>query len=298
MVGVYQIKPHGNYIYKYLKTDNEVGEKLLKRLKKTKQLEIFKYLIENLYLNTLIGNHVVKGTCLANRGDYMSPLIIGPRLSDKHRLMSLSNNTLVELIIAIGILTQSLTQYYVDKGYIIGDWTLHNIIFNLKTGQLVNIDLEGFYTYSPLGLDLSWNSGENKYTTIKRTLTRLQKRLVTRLYQRLKEKPPSTSTKEITLVNIPNAYQLSFPLLVTSKYPQIRKYSNPITLLDLDDNNNNNNNTFKVYINLTSDKPSQLVISNSDKYQNNQNDRSRRYLVGAFTGRRSYQFKFSSSQWL
>jgi len=275
MVGVYQIKSHGNYIYKYLKRDNEVGEKLLKRLKNPKQLDIFKYLIENLYRNSLFGKHVVKGHCLTNRGDYMSPLIIGPCLADNQRLASLPNNTLVEILVAIGILTKSLTSYYFKKGYIIGDWTLHNIIFNLKTGQLLNIDLEGFYTYSPVGLDLSWNSGENKYSTIKKKLTRLQKRLITIIYQKSRDRNLNSQNSQnsqtsnlLTLVNIPDTYQLTLPFLITSNYPQIREYLHSLTISE----ESKPTKIYRVFINLKANKPYQLIISDDNKYQNNNSD--------------------------
>jgi hypothetical protein len=40
-----------------------------------------------------------------------------------------------------------LRDYNNKHGSLIGDWALHNIIYDLESKKLLNIDLEGFYTY-------------------------------------------------------------------------------------------------------------------------------------------------------
>jgi len=284
MVGVYHITISHNKVYKYLKRDNEVGDKLYNRLKKSKHVSSFKYLIEKLYLNVIIGKHIVSGICLGVRGDYVSPLIHGITLAENGKIDILDSTHLVELIISIGLLTKSLTQYYKIKGYIIGDWTLHNIIFSIKTGTLINIDLEGFYTYSPYGLELSWNSGENNYSVIKQRLGSLQKRLIKKIYVRYTSlsQPPTPSRPRpisitpspslsnpiiITVINIPDGYQISVPFRIETKYTNISiylQYIKPTILCNISNRSDTPNiKTYKVFIKVNSLIPHQLIVMNT-----------------------------------
>ena len=267
MVGVYYITIQNNTVYKHLKTDNEVGDKLSRRLKKKHQVVNFKYLIETLYLDKSLGDHIVQGTCLNKKGDYKSPLIKGPRLSNFDQIKELPTNMLIAVVISSGILVKAITNYYRQKGYLIGDWTLHNIIFNIKTGYLVNIDLEGFYTYSPIGLNLSWNSGENNYVAIKKRLKTLQIRIIKLIVNTYKQKQNQIQNKEklstqiITLLDVPGMYQLSMPFAIMIQYPFMETYLKKISL-----GKNNNEKVYQVFLKLNTLSPSQLIIPINKNY--------------------------------
>ena len=263
MVGVYKIKVKDDRVYKYLQTTSEVGEKLARRLKKKKQLTIFKRLVETLHLDKTIGNYVVKGTCLSNRGDYYSPYISGICLVNMGEIKRLDTGQIISILLNGSLLLKALNAYQQLKGYLIGDWTLHNIIFNVKTGYLVNIDLEGFYTYSPFGLQLSWNNGEANYNSIKKRIRGLQKKLVRLLYTRYRSPNPQhvISCDLLTTVQLPGAYQLVYPDKITSYYPHLAEYLNYLNLT----HDPEKTEKYLVMLRLGVDNPYTLIIPTMDQ---------------------------------
>ena len=108
MVGVYLLKKANNRVYKILNRDNEVGDKLYCRLKKSKQQKIFKHLIENMWKHYILGQHLVQGKCLGLKGDYQSPFIEGPILGNLDSLSYLPTSIIVAIILAIQILLVNL----------------------------------------------------------------------------------------------------------------------------------------------------------------------------------------------
>ena len=163
---------------------------------------------------------------------------------------------------------QSLERYHIIKGYLIGDWTLHNIIFNPDNGYLVNIDLEGFYTYSPVGLNLSWDNGESNYNTIKSRIKCLQKKIIKILYQRYtKEIDKNKCLNILTSVQIPGGYQLVFPDCIVNNYS---RFANYIKYQEINDNiiTDTCKDIFTVMIKLDTNNPYVLIIPKiyQDKY--------------------------------
>lgn len=234
MVGVYKIiiNKSENKVYKYLSTETEVGKKLTRRLKNKQSFMYFKQLVEHFSKHPIIGNHIVEGKCQKKPGDYCSPIIKGPLLSNLYNLqilIKLDPKLIFSVIISIGILISNLKKFKNDKGYLLGDWTLHNLIFCIKRGCLVNIDLEGLYSYSPIGLSLSWDSGESKLGIIKKRLKSLQ----TGLIKYIVDKTKSSRLSFITIFNIPSNYQLIVPQLVEIPYHHLLKY---VKYLDLTSN--------------------------------------------------------------
>ena len=265
MVGVYQIVAKGDRIYKYLRSDTEVGDKLHKRLKKQRNQIIFKKLVECLCLDKTIGNYIVPGYCLSKKGDYYSPMINGITLSEWGYLKCQTPELLVSLIISGSLLLQALERYYDKKGYLIGDWTLHNIIFNPETGYLVNIDLEGFYTYSPVGLNLSWDNGESDYHTIKNRIKGLQQKIIKLLYQRYtKEIDKKEVLRVVTTIQIPGGYQLVFPDYIINKYS---RFANYIKYIEISNEIVTDNEISTVLIKLDTNNPYVLIIPKEKQYK-------------------------------
>ena len=213
MVGVYNIIVRNNTVFKYLNKETEVGSKLSNKLKNQRENMIFKAIIENSYKYDIIGPHIVKGYIIGNKFNYKSPLIKGPRLDNLPQLFKLSYIHQIFVLYAIGELLTSLTEFKIANRYISGDWMPHNIIWNVSTYKLVNVDLEGFYTYSPNGLDLSWEGNECNILHIKRRLSKIMRLLCLNIYNNICINT-RTNVKYITTLNIPYCYQLWFPFSI------------------------------------------------------------------------------------
>lgn len=268
MVGVYQIKVHRGIVYKSLRTDNEVGEKLWKRLRRPKNRQFFKNLIENMSKDPILGHHVVIGKCSNQRADYHSPLIQGYGLSEIERIENRVTHQLVNILISIAVLLKSLGEYQRRHGYLIGDWTLHNLIYQVGTGLILNIDLEGFYTYSPFGLSLSWNSGECRWKTVRDRLKTLQFKLLGLLFQGFSEKDPS-KINCLTLLDLPGQYQLVFPGKLVNYLPSLADYFSYLSLTDngvnpttskVNPTNSENLLAYQVYLKLDRQQLSYLLV--------------------------------------
>ena len=175
MPGVYTIIFKDKFVYKHLNSESEVANKLKKRLKKKKNQVFFNYLVHNLCKDNILGDHIVGGISLDNRGSYKSPKLEGPLLSFIFKKWETTTqfSIRIALIYALDKLLHNLRKYINHKGYLIGDWASHNIIWESNSHELVNIDLEGFYTYSPWGPNLSWKTKENKIFFIQKEYNRL-----------------------------------------------------------------------------------------------------------------------------
>lgn len=148
MTGVYKINliRNGNLIFvqKRININNEVGQALTERLKRKKHRLFFKKCITETSKNALLGKHAVHGQLINGRGNYMSPLVKGPTLGNIERIETLDCHSCVALISACETLIGVLRRFHRQNGYLLGDWTLHNLVWNVDSGELVNIDLEGF----------------------------------------------------------------------------------------------------------------------------------------------------------
>lgn len=254
MVGVYKIIYKKKNVYKYLQYDNEVGIKLIKRLKNKQELLFFNEIIKNIHNEPFIGKFIVKGQPIGKPGDYTSPIIDGILLSKIfHNQTYLNFSTTIQLIYAIDLLLSNLQFYFNKYNFLIGDWVLHNLIWNISTNYIINIDLEGFYTYSNRGLDLSWQSNENNINKVKQSLNNLKYKLFTYLIKINKIK----KCNSILNINFPNNKCLWIP---NSKYINYSDWiinNSKVIIID--------NNTYKtIYINFKR-KQSYMIIKNSNK---------------------------------
>lgn len=185
MVGVYQIVRQGNWVLKYLSSTHPVAKQIRHQLRKKKQYNYFCHVIQSSCQQKHLGKHIVSGRLLGRKGDYASPWIEGLTLQEiqsiRHWSTLDSDGTYRKRILtAIHQLQQSIRHAHKENKYIRGDWTLHNIIFREKDSRLINIDLEGFYTYRQDGPAclLSWNPKEHHVPTILKTLRTLRQQLL------------------------------------------------------------------------------------------------------------------------
>jgi hypothetical protein len=232
MTGVYDIKvvSQGNtnskIVKKTLNTNNEVGNIIYNHLKKKSHRVTFNKCITSTCKLPILGKHIVPGKLLSGRGNYASPLLQGPTLGNTPRLDRLDANSATALLIACETLIHRLKLFHKKNGYLFGDWTLHNIVWCNKTGNLVNIDLEGFYTYSPWGPQLSWQGNESKLHSCINRLRSVVKHLLPIIYGCTLKK----SVLTMTLIELPQS-QLLVPFSVKTSFTWLQNHCLIIQLL-------------------------------------------------------------------
>jgi len=136
--GLFKIFIEGNIIYK----------------KNCKKRPIFKKNHKNYYFNLLknitkidiIGKYSIDAIKIEENGSYYSKYFKNSiRLFDCNKFTN--KDIWKDICIKLEELVIDLRKYNNKYGTLIGDWALHNIIYDLDTKKLYNIDLEGFYTY-------------------------------------------------------------------------------------------------------------------------------------------------------
>ena len=157
MTGIYKIIINGHLVLKYLRKYEEIAKNIHYSLKNNRHWILFKNIIRFSYKKPFIGKHINKGFQLDMKGynpitraDYCSPLIKGPLISDID-IGSLNTNRSFHLLFSLQELLTNLYLYQNHQNQLTGDWTFHNLIWEDSSGLIINIDLEGFYTYSNFG---------------------------------------------------------------------------------------------------------------------------------------------------
>ena len=108
----------------------------------------FEKILDGSVFEEILQNHISKGFDLETDGSYKSEFIHGYRL-DLLDTYQFEAPMATEINEQCKILQSNLKALSL-KGTLTGDWALHNLVFSLKYNKIMNIDLEGFLTYSPL----------------------------------------------------------------------------------------------------------------------------------------------------
>lgn len=212
MPGVYRLEIHSGEIWKRLRPDHEVSQALLRSFKHRRARNRYRHIIETSHRLPHIGKHIVKGKLFPSKpfGAYRSPFLSGPTLQEASHLETSSLCERVRCIIALSSISTALRAFVHTQGYLIGDWTLHNMIWHEGTDTIYNIDLEGFYTYGPRGLALSWEGKEANLARILCQLTQIQRRLIRSMQPMTLHHDPLLHT--VTHLLLPQAFYVPFSL--------------------------------------------------------------------------------------
>ena len=264
MTGVYKIIKKGNKVYKYINKNNEIGYIIyqsLKNLTKSENIYIdyFNNLIKNGHLLPHIGQHIVKGFLFKSKGDYYSPYIDGLLLSNLDTT-NMKFVNLFHILFSIEELLYNLILYNKNIDALIGDWAIHNLIMDNNTGVIINIDLEGLYTYSKLGPTLKWNKKENKISFIHSQFSSIKKDIIFKLSENSSK---LNNIPYITLIILPNTLNINwlYPFLYKNYKDNIK---NRIFNMEFGDLQGYKTNIFSVYFLFKNQKKiSQIIIPNN-----------------------------------
>ncbi|MCM3574706.1 hypothetical protein M3172_16030 [Mesobacillus subterraneus] len=143
-----------NYtVVKVIKKDNTNSYSFYKKMKSKKYFMDYLQVIENACNIPIIGEHATKVVKVFRNGGYIAPYIHGENLQ-VIKLKLISGEFFLEpkewgsFFNAIDTLYVNLERYHNKYNNITGDWMLYNLMYDLKSKSIINIDLEGFYTWS------------------------------------------------------------------------------------------------------------------------------------------------------
>jgi len=135
-----------------------------KAIQDTKNYEKYYNSLMSLEKEVFLNKHICKVISISRDGGYTSPFIKGYNLLllKNESKFNLSPRIKSKIISAINELIASLEKYQKKYGYILGDWFLSNLMYNINQNRIINVDLEGFgnvnsvdyhYIHSPYGLN-------------------------------------------------------------------------------------------------------------------------------------------------
>lgn len=260
MTGVYKIVIKDGIVYKYLNKESEIGKLLNERFKHKNHLHYFNFQLVNGYNKDYIGKHIVIGKNFRGRGDYTSPYIHGELLADIN-ILDLPINSKIQFLYSLHDLLISIYKYKEKFNSITGDWALHNLIWDSKSGHIVNIDLEGFYTYSKHGPRLPWVKKENTWSFIKNMINSLKFKIISYL---LSDSSLLKNNNYITIVYLPTIAKIQwiFPYHIDEINKNVK---DRVFKLHLGELQGYNTKKFNVYIVYRKQDKISFLIKQQDK---------------------------------
>ena len=134
--------PHGS---------NDFSYDLIKKLRRPSEFKNYQETITSIKQNRLLRNHCPDVYRFRPDGGYVSEYIEGinlARLRDELFKPGLATNSIKRgLVSALEELRQDLACFHSENGHLVGDWPLHNLVFSEAKRAIINVDLEGFFTY-------------------------------------------------------------------------------------------------------------------------------------------------------
>jgi len=141
----------GKVVVKIPRGDNAISCRLIYALRNKKDFNKYKQLLFNLQEDKFMQRHFVNVLNVRRDGGYNSEFVEGYNMAHlRDRLFDsevFPQNLRKELIIAINQLIHDLRGYQAEHGQLIGDWTLHNMLYSSDRAAIINVDAEGFFTY-------------------------------------------------------------------------------------------------------------------------------------------------------
>lgn len=140
------------HVVKLPRGNTSFSRDLIERLKTAEEYESYSSVLTALKKDPWLQHHSVKVWNVQRDGGYCSEYCDGINLAEYRdqflRADPLSKQQRRGLLEAIGGLLTDLRGYYKDHGKLIGDWQLHNMLYLPEAQTIVNVDAEGFFSYS------------------------------------------------------------------------------------------------------------------------------------------------------
>lgn len=137
-------------VVKIPRADNQYGSIFLKRIRDSTERQRYERVIRSLQNHPTFGSHCPKLIDIRDDGGYTSEFVEGHNLADLQNQMFLvlEPEQRTHLRRALERLAANLEKHLSTDSDVGGDWSLHNLIYSPTRDELINVDLEGFYTFS------------------------------------------------------------------------------------------------------------------------------------------------------
>ncbi|MRH42708.1 hypothetical protein GH741_08410 [Aquibacillus halophilus] len=141
-----------NLVIKVNRRDSSSSSKFYKKIKGTKEFDIYKKTLMSAVNKEFLKPHICSVTEVFRDGGYKSPFVQGKNIQvmliefqEGHLMISKEESE--KLLTAIDNLYLNLKQYYQAHENLPGDWMLHNLVYDNVSNKIINVDIEGFYTF-------------------------------------------------------------------------------------------------------------------------------------------------------
>ncbi|UTR10570.1 hypothetical protein MM300_22345 [Evansella sp. LMS18] len=139
-------------VYKVIRKDNIYSYNFYRKIKQKDNFIAYSKKLESMNKLEYLGGNISAVSAIHRNGNYEAPYINNDNLQIvKLKLLAdeyiLDSIEISAILYAIEEIVTNLERYYKKFNYIPGDWMLHNMVYDIKSRKIINIDLEGFYTY-------------------------------------------------------------------------------------------------------------------------------------------------------
>ncbi|TMW70538.1 hypothetical protein [Alteribacter natronophilus] len=136
-------------IVKVIRKDNIFSYNMAKRISSADQYFEYSNLLKEMSKEAGLGMHVATVNKVWKSGSYTSPFLEGENLAvvmiqEERGRYHQDPIILINAIERFLINIKKVSSTHVSFG---GDWMLHNLVFSKERNEIINIDVEGFYTY-------------------------------------------------------------------------------------------------------------------------------------------------------
>lgn len=154
--GVFQVLICGDgadrQVWKVRRNDTLFGKNLARELKDPSTFSQYSGRLKTISTDPIVGKHFASVSAIAADGGYCSPFVDGYNLAVLRHEYCLNLGlpagvSRAELTGAIERLLGSLREYRRHNDRLIGDWTLHNLVFDRLSRTIINVDVEGAFMY-------------------------------------------------------------------------------------------------------------------------------------------------------
>jgi SAM-dependent methyltransferase len=155
----------GEIMIKLPRGDNQFSCNLIAAIRDDRRFEDYKQLLITLRADPWLAKHCVDVFRVRRDGGYSSEYVEGFNLADLRDELfdskAMPKHFRDGLAKAIKHLIADLRGYYTQRGELIGDWGLHNLVFSPEKASVVNVDAEGFFSFDKAKWEnnLSWIEG-------------------------------------------------------------------------------------------------------------------------------------------
>jgi len=137
-------------VVKIFNHEKWLGYLIYKKLRNTKIFHEYCSALHQAKELPFIGEHSCRLIKIDKLGGYTTEYIEGYNLAYLPKLSHMSEAKVKkqDILHAIDVLILALEKYCKKRRRLTGDWMIHNLLYDVKNKKIVNINLEGFHTYS------------------------------------------------------------------------------------------------------------------------------------------------------